>query len=114
LGKGRGKDKSELEYLRGQIRGLTSENRHLKRRIKQLEKTEHWFESIASEDPQSVQVHEEIESCQACGKGKLELLDLKHIFITTCNNCQDRIRYRKDGSKIEIKEASNSKAKRSK
>ena len=111
---GKGRDKSELEHLRGQLRGLTSENRQLKRRVKELERKEHWFESVASEDPESVQVHENVDNCTSCGKGKLEMLDLKYVFITTCNNCQDRIRYRKDGSKIEIKETSNSKTKRSK
>lgn len=87
MSKTKRREGSEAEFLKGQIRKLESENRHLKKRIRALDKKSHLYDGIFDA------VAEEIETdpkCQKCKNGKVKLVDLKYAQFLVCEECQDR------------------------
>lgn len=86
------KERSELEYLRGQCRRLQSENRHLKRRNKQLETKKHIFESEFPRHESSIDIQiEDSYSCPDCGKGNVAtVIEFRDKQIEACDLCTYR------------------------
>lgn len=85
MSKTKNKNRSEQEYLNGQIRKLESENRQLKKRLKALDKRAHYYEEILND------VEDEVEMkniCPQCNKGTLCEHDFKHLIIVKCDNCK--------------------------
>lgn len=87
---GRGSD----EYYLGIIRKLKSENRNLKKKIKQLSKREHFYEDDNDDDiPElpSGQANAKLkELCESCGKGFLEEIEIIGRYFKKCNICEFR------------------------
>lgn len=90
MGKIQQKNKSEIEYFRGLIKKLKSENRHLKKRIKELNKREHFYEEIIDDvlDEEDGQLN--CEACPSCETGVLVEVDLHRVKIKKCNQCDYR------------------------
>lgn len=87
------RSKNAEEYLKGLNRELSKENRHLKKRIRQLEKTEHMYEdAILNEADIEYEETKTSDICQSCGKGKLVYLDILDRIFSTCSVCGDRIK----------------------
>jgi hypothetical protein len=86
LGKTRNKNRSELEFLKGEVR-------RLKRHIKQLEKSQHMYEDIILNE-REVEVAEVpiIRRCESCGKGKLKEFNLLDRIFIECDTCDYRER----------------------
>jgi predicted RNA-binding Zn-ribbon protein involved in translation (DUF1610 family) len=86
MSKGRQKNKSQLEVLRGQIRELEAENETLKKIIKELEK-----------DPSVKKKRQELREkakkandflCPECGKAELEESTFRHLIYEVCPLCK--------------------------
>jgi hypothetical protein len=81
------------EYYLGIIRKLKSENRNLKKRLKQLEKREHFYEDNEEDDDDIIElpVGEENEvytkRCNECGKGMLKTFEIVGRVFETCETC---------------------------
>ena len=98
--KGKKKQKNEAEYYRGEIRALKKENRHLTKRVKQLER----YEKDQINDLMDVSIDEEMEGeditikkidmCTSCGKGQLIYLDIIGRLFSTCPVCEERKKLR--------------------
>lgn len=88
MAKTRRKEHSEVEYLRGQIKKLESENRQLKKRVKQLDRKSHFYENLVDENVEDIEF--KAEKCPQCKQGILFLLDLKHVRFHTCTECEYR------------------------
>lgn len=97
MSKSRQKTHSETEHLRGQIKNLKSENRQLRKRLKELEKQSHFYEEIADEAIEEVKVK---NTCKACGEGVLQEVDLGIKVLVKCDSC-DYKRTRKSHVKKE-------------
>jgi ribosomal protein L44E len=76
VSKTKNKEHSEVEYLKGQIRKLESENRQLKRRIKALDRRAHFYEDLVDDSVEDIQIK---DKCPACKKGTRTILDLKYV-----------------------------------
>lgn len=89
------RDRSETEYLRGLVRSLKSQVRHLKRHNKELGVQARRFEeheddmleegAQPSESPYQLPAN----TCE-CSKGQLVKTDLGVRIITTCTTCSFR------------------------
>lgn len=88
MGKIRRRERSEAEYLRGQLKKLESENRQLKKRVKQLDRKAHFYEDLVDEGVEEIEFKS--ERCPQCKEGVLFLLDLKHVKFHTCTECDYR------------------------
>lgn len=84
MSKTKSKNHNELEYQKGIVRKLKSENRQLKKRLKELDKRAHFYEELVDEAVDEVEIK---NSCPECNKGILQEHDFVHIIITKCNNC---------------------------
>jgi ribosomal protein L44E len=84
MSKTKQKTHSKTEHLEGQIKTLKSQNRQLRRRLKELEKQSHFYENIVDEVVDDVNVK---NICKSCKKGTLQEIDLKHVIITACDTC---------------------------
>lgn len=84
MSKTKQKTHSKAEHLEGQIKALKSENRQLKRRLRELEKKSHFYEDIVEEAAEEVKIK---NACPECGKGTLQEVDLVHVIITKCDTC---------------------------
>lgn len=88
MSKTRSKQHNESEHYRGQIRKLESENRQLKRRLKQLEKQSHFYEDLVDAVAEEIKIVE--DKCKACGEGVLKFVDLKYAKFMVCDKCKKR------------------------
>lgn len=88
MGKTRRKERSEVEYYRGQIKALEKENRQLKKRVRALDKTAHFYEDLVDFIADDIYVPD--EKCPICKTGKHQLLDLKYVRYMTCTECDYR------------------------
>lgn len=79
----RRRDKNEIEWYRGQIRELESENRRLKRQLREAQKS---FEYVLEDDKTETKP----AKCPECGKGNLQITDLKIKLLITCDLCNYR------------------------
>ncbi|PCI45903.1 MAG: hypothetical protein COB41_00505 [Proteobacteria bacterium] len=51
----------------------------------QLEKKSHFFEGIVEGLVEDIEIAD--ETCPECNKGVLQVLDLHHVVIVTCDQC---------------------------
>lgn len=87
MSKTRQKNKSEVEQLRGENRKLRSQNRQLRKRVNQLERKAHFYEEVVEEITEDVTIK---KSCPECDEGILQELDMIHVIITKCTECDYR------------------------
>ena len=87
MGKIRRKERSETEYLRGQIKELEKENRQLKKRLRSLDKRSHMYEDLIEAVAEDIVIE---EKCEVCKTGKHSILDLKHVRFEVCSDCDYR------------------------
>lgn len=92
MSKTKNKNRSETEYLSGKIRELESQNRQLKKRLKQLDKKAHLYEDLVEAVAEDIIVEEKINNCKKCRVGVLKVVDLKHASFIVCESCKDRKR----------------------
>jgi len=88
------KDKNEEEHLRGLLRQLKAENRHLKKQLGRLEKQAKITESFQTwpdEEDYAPPAPEEapIHKCPKCGK-QANLIDLGKKKVLNCTHCGKR------------------------
>lgn len=85
MGKVGQRERSEVEYLRGIVKRLKSENRQLKKRLSVLTKKSHLYDDIlddaVADEPKSVDI-----KCTKCNKGNINILDFVHIRLKVCGN----------------------------
>ena len=90
------KTKSEVEYLRGIVRELRSENKHLKKMVsrgnKELSRLETQVTESEDEDDQdtSITVHDPKTACPVCGKGEMIKTDIGVKWLFTYSDCKHR------------------------
>lgn len=82
----------DIEFYRGEVRRLKSENRNLKKRLKQLEKSRHIYKELKLNEDEEPEYLPDIEVtlCQSCYKGNLVSTDLAHGVLITCSSCEFR------------------------
>jgi hypothetical protein len=85
MGKVKSKNKSEVEYLRGENKKLKSQLSSLNRRNKSLEKQAHFYEEI-EEDAEII----DLVNCPVCGNKEMRIIDLKYVQYETCDACDYR------------------------
>ncbi len=79
------------EDLRGIIRELRSQNKALKRRLRDLEKSKHIYKELKlSEEEMEELVEEKKSSCPECGEGNLVYVDLGIKHLMSCDMCKYR------------------------
>lgn len=84
MSKTRQKNHSETEHLRGLVKKLKSENRQLRKRLKELDRRSHFYQDIIDEVAEEVEVK---NVCPSCKKGIVEELNFVHIIVEKCNQC---------------------------
>ena len=85
------REKNPEEYWKGKHREVTKENQHLKKRIRQLEKTEHMYEDVIMGEKEVE--YEEFKLnryCEYCGKGKLKEINILDRIFEECDTCDHR------------------------
>ena len=85
MAKTKQREGSELEYLRGRLKKLESENRQLKRRVKQLDRRAHFYEDLVDEVSDDIIVD---EKCPECKTGKTSVKDFKYVQYEVCDSCE--------------------------
>jgi archaellum component FlaC len=91
VSKTKNRERSEVEYLRGQIRELESENRQLRRRLKTLDKKTHLYEGIVEAVAEEIKPNTEAETkCKKCKIGTIRFIDVKHAKFFVCSECHHR------------------------
>lgn len=90
MGKIRQKNHKEEEHLLGEIRKLKSENRNLRKRLKQLERYPN--NNYEKEE----RIKEKVSICNNCGKGELKEIIVVGRKIVKCELCD----YRSKATKI--------------
>lgn len=89
---GKQKEKSEVEYLRGLVRQLRSENKKLKNELKRLKKKETETDELREELKDyhyEEKMHE--DTCPDCQKGRLTSTHLGVKILYICSVCGHRI-----------------------
>lgn len=87
MGKTRNKNRSEVEFLRGELKKLRAENIRLRRENKHHERRTHFYEEVIDD------VTEEMtpsSTCKECMKGTLIELDFKHVKYLICDLCETK------------------------
>lgn len=79
MGKSRNRSKSEVEFLRGEIRRLKAQLKYCKRCM------EKDVDDMDYDDAPEIEVNK--HQCSECGKGVLEIVDLKYVIYQVCNTC---------------------------
>lgn len=87
MSKTKNKSRTEIEHLRGEIKRLKSQVRSLTRRNKELERKSHYYQDVVDEVVEDATI---VDACTTCGKGKIKLLDLKHIVYKVCDICGEK------------------------
>lgn len=84
------KHRSEIEFLKGEIR-------RLKKQLRKLLKTDNpeVLEKYGAEE--DVEEYMDENRCPACERGVLVTIDLVHIEVTSCSVCDYQVRKRKNG-----------------
>lgn len=88
MSKTRRKNRSETEFLTGQIRKLESENKQLKRRLRQLDKKAHFYDDLVEAVAEDIKPKD--SKCEKCKTGVLSLIDVKYAKFLVCSECKDR------------------------
>lgn len=99
------REKNSEEYYRGIIRSQKSEIRNLKKRIKQLERREHFHEDNALEEEIEEIIAELPKSniCPECYKGQLVEYNVVGRHWLECNQCDYDTRKKLDKIKSIVK-----------
>jgi len=85
------KEKSEVEFLRGENRMMKSQIRSLQREVKKLQKDTKEIETLEEIAREAVEFTEDAPIlCSACGTGHLNTTSLGVKQLTVCNNCKFR------------------------
>jgi hypothetical protein len=87
------KDGSELEYLRGVVRKLKSENRHLKKIVGKQDKQAHLYEDLEEKLKDNSDLREpqlEFLKCPECSASIVTTPLGTVRTITTCTQCRWR------------------------
>lgn len=98
----KGKDKSEIEHLRGENRELQKELKRLRSRLRQFDKSKHLYHDVLSDYEEMLTQTTEVEkidnkkpkSCEICHAGTMEEFEILDKVIGTCNSCGHRKRIR--------------------
>jgi len=88
----RQKNKSEIEFLKGEVKRLTAVNKRLRRENKDLRKRDHLNEALINGALEATDGDIDIDICDKCGKGNTTVLDLKHVKYLICDLCNRRER----------------------
>jgi hypothetical protein len=90
------RDKSSEEWLRGQIRELTKENRSLKKENMQLKRRKHHYEDLKiitelGDEAIKESAPVNINPCPTCTEGTISLImNLEDREIHACSDCHFR------------------------
>lgn len=92
MGKTKQKNGSELEYFRGIVKELESENRSLKKELRRYEKYQSKSQDeevmTESDDTMTDKEFKLKKDCDSCGKGKvIQTLEVMGKVYGTCNIC---------------------------
>ena len=96
MSKTKSKTHSEVEHLRGLVRELKSVNRNLKKRIKELERREYFFDNKDLYKTDNNGNEENDEICKQCGKGVITTTDLLFFTIESCSICEYKEKKKKE------------------
>jgi len=96
MSKTKNKSRSELEHVRGQLKAVRRENRQLRKRLKELERQAHFYEETIDDVAEDI----DLDTCPKCQKGQTVVIDLKHLILVSCNQCEYKERLKPDGKKI--------------
>lgn len=97
------RDRSSDEWYRGKIRALQQENRALKKRITQLERSAHMFSDLKilteeAETNDTKPIKESKDLCPTCKEGVItKVLELQDKNIYSCDTCHYRKVEKQDG-----------------
>lgn len=80
-------ESKDQEWYKGIIRNLKKEIKHLKQRIRQLEKFEHNYNHPKEKDDEPL---EQLKKCEQCGKGFLKEIEIVGRIFETCSLCKYR------------------------
>jgi len=87
------KDRSEAENLRGIIRNLRAENKHLKKQLSRKDKRAFQYEDLEDKlrdiETKEEYVEVEVNKCPKC-KGKIKNIELGARILIKCDNCNYR------------------------
>lgn len=84
MSKTKQKSHSEIEHIKGQLKKLSSENRQLKKRNKELERKTHFYEDVIDDVAEDIEL---TASCPECKEGFLQELNFIHVIVTKCSQC---------------------------
>lgn len=83
MGKSKNRERSEVEYLKGEVR-------RLRKLLRQFEKSKHIYEAIDLHDPETIELPK-VDKCSDCGKGEIKLiLNFGNRMIYECSLCNYR------------------------
>lgn len=83
MGKSKSKNRSEVEYLRGQVRELQAE-------VRRLRKKEHLAAEIDNLIEENIVEEIEAKRCKVCKHGLLLELEFSHATYGICDSCNSR------------------------
>lgn len=86
MGKSKSKSRSEVEFLRGEVRRLKSELKYYKKRQHLISDT---FEEVIEEEAEMA------ERCPMCHKGGLIEWDFTYATLKKCDKCEYEVREKK-------------------
>ena len=99
MSKTKKKSHDEVEFLKGKIRELQTENRQLKRELKSLRVSKHRLRELEDTysdiDLQIIEPKQDT-TCEVCGKGTMEDKVLPFGLLKICNLCSNRKIIKKD------------------
>jgi DNA repair exonuclease SbcCD ATPase subunit len=85
------RERNEAEWYRAKVRELEKENKHLHRRIKELEKHAHMYEQGQElEEASDTEDTPRKRTCPDCGKGKLDVVSIVGRVFESCDLCDYR------------------------
>jgi phosphoglycerate-specific signal transduction histidine kinase len=90
------RERSEAEYLRGELRKLKAENRHLRKELgRTTKKVKVFEETVDLQEEPEMTLEAATDLCKSCGKGQIQTVDLGVRVMVTCTQCTYRKAYKK-------------------
>lgn len=80
----RSKDRSEIEYYKGEIRKLKAEVKNLRR---QLAENKRYIPDLDQFEEEAEEIVEISNRCPECKSGKLKEIDLNIKVLVKCDSC---------------------------
>lgn len=90
MSKTKNKTHDQVEHLRGLIRKQKSIIRHLKKRVAELTRREHYYDSVnlgTELDDEADFISDNGGDCPSCGKTDLIVTDLYRMILKKCPMC---------------------------